>query len=48
MFDYQGCKCPVCQQPFAESDDIVAFGKGLLAHRAFAALVIKHMLAPPI
>ena len=23
MFDYQGCKCPVCQQPFAESDDIV-------------------------
>lgn len=23
MFDYQGCKCPVCQQPFTESDDIV-------------------------
>ena len=29
MADYSGCKCPVCQQPFAEGDDVVATLEGV-------------------
>lgn len=35
MADYSGCKCPVCQQPFAEGDDVVVCPEcGAPYHRA--------------
>lgn len=35
MADYTGCKCPVCQQPFAEGDDVVVCPEcGAPYHRA--------------
>ena len=35
MSNYTGCKCPVCQQPFTETDDIVVCPEcGAPYHRA--------------
>ena len=35
MADFTGCKCPVCQQPFTEEDDLVVCPEcGAPYHRA--------------
>lgn len=35
MADYTGCKCPVCQQPFSDGDDVVVCPEcGAPYHRA--------------